>query len=135
MLGTNFARAANINENTSASIKFIIGPAADTIASAALVEILPLKFLGFISTGLPQPIWANISIIIPIGSKCDNGFKLNLPCIFGVSSPSFTAAKACANSWNVIAIKTPGKLSNKPNKLTPLVIILLITIINNIIYK
>ena len=54
--GTNFTSAANINENTSDSIKFIIGPAADTIASAALVDILPLKFLGFISTGLPQPI-------------------------------------------------------------------------------
>ena len=54
-----------------------------------------------------------ISIIVPNGSRCLNGFKFSLPCLLGVSSPNLSAAKACANSWNVIAINIPGIVSTK----------------------
>lgn len=36
-------------------MKFIIGPAAATMASALDKEYFPSKFLGFISTGFPHP--------------------------------------------------------------------------------
>ena len=95
-----------------ANIKFIIGPAAETIASPFDIDIVLLKFVGLICTGFPHPTLANSNINEPIGSKCAKGFKLSLPCNLGVSSPNLSAAKACANSWNVIAIKTPGILYN-----------------------
>ena len=100
---------AYIIKNTNASIKFIIGPAAATIASAFEIEYFPSKFLEFICTGLPQPKPKSIKHINPTGSIWLIGFKLSLPCCLGVSSPSFVAAHACANSWNVIATITPGK--------------------------
>ena len=69
-------------------MKLANGPAIETTASAFLTEIFLLKFLESISTGLPHPKPKNNSITIPIGSMCFNGFKLNLPCDFAVSSPN-----------------------------------------------
>ena len=51
--------------------------------------------------------------INPAISICENGFNVSLPIAFCVLSPSLYAVYACANSWNVIAINTPGMLINK----------------------
>ena len=104
---------------TIARIKFIRGPATETIASPVLADIFLVKLFGLICTGFPHPIWAKISIITPNGSKCASGFKLILPWFLGVSSPNLSAAKAWAYSWKVIAIRTPGMVSTKPNISTP----------------
>lgn len=71
------------------------GPAAATIA---LSRIGFLKLFGFTGTGFPQPIFAIKIINVPSGSKCLSGFKLTLPCIFAVGSPSLNAVQACAHS-------------------------------------
>ena len=100
---------AYIIKNINAIIKFITGPATATIASAFEREYFPSKFLGFICTGFPHPNPSNAKHTIPIGSIWLIGFRFNLPCSLGVSSPNFVATQACANSWNVIATTTPGK--------------------------
>ena len=45
-----------------------------------------------------EELRANINIKKPTGSICDKGFKFNLPCLRGVSSPNLSATNACANS-------------------------------------
>ena len=107
----NSAKKKLITVNNIAIKKFINGPATETIASQVPLDLLLVKLLGFISTGLPQPIWANINSINPKGSKCFIGSKVSLPWFLGVVSPNLSAAKACANSWQVIAITTAGSVS------------------------
>ena len=91
MMYANAFIANNIIVNTIAIIKFITGPARATIASCADIDLFLLKFVGLISTGFPQPKGANINIKKPTGSICDKGFKFNLPCLRGVSSPNLSA--------------------------------------------
>ena len=101
-------------ENTKANIKFISGPAKATIASPLDMLTFLLNLVGFICTGFPHPNLVNNSIKKPIGSICFRGFNVTLPWFLGVSSPNLSAAKACANSWNVIAIITAGRANINP---------------------
>ena len=117
--------------NIIASKKFINGPAIETNASAFVKEYFLSKFLELISTGFPHPNPTNIKHSKPTGSVWLNGFKFNLPCNLGVSSPSFVAIQAWANSWKVIAIITPGREYTKVAKFIPPVI----RFISNIIPK
>lgn len=95
----------------NASIKFISGPANDTIVSPFSLETFE-KLFGFICTGLPHPICANISKNIPTGSICFIGSNVSLPWFLGVGSPNLSAANAWANSWKDIASITPGNVNN-----------------------
>ena len=44
-------------------------------------------------------------MIVPIGSICAIGFRVSLPSILAVGSPSLFAANPCDSSWKTIAIK------------------------------
>src|SRR6478672_11396268 len=71
--------------------KLLNGPAKDTDTPASLGFLKKKRFTG---TGRAQPNPATKIKIVPIGSKCFIGFKVNLPCFLAVSSPNFHAAKA-----------------------------------------
>lgn len=92
-------------------------------------EIKAESLLGFCrlyestGTGLPQPNLVKRMAKVPKGSRWAIGFKVNLPFILGVGSPSLSAIKAWLNSWISIAIKRPmikekndnGSVNNRPN--------------------
>ena len=89
--GAKVLIANNIIVNIKAIIIFIRGPASATSISCFAIDLFLLKFVGFISTGFPHPKCTNISMKNPTGSICASGFKVTLPCLLGVSSPSLSA--------------------------------------------
>jgi len=56
------------------------------------------KLKGFIGTGFPQPKPASKIQTVPMGSKWERGFRVNLPSSLAVGSPSLKAERAWANS-------------------------------------
>jgi hypothetical protein len=90
---------------------FVAGPAA---AESAISRLGLLKFMGLIGTGFAYPK-TNCPCVemsrsagrstVPIRSMCAIGFRVSLPSIFAVGSPSLYATNPCATSWNVIAIR------------------------------
>ena len=77
--------------------RFVIGPAAATSTMSRLGLRRRAKFTG---TGFAQPkrnpelLISSSSgrITLPSGSMCGNGFSVNRPARFAVSSPSALAA-------------------------------------------
>jgi len=65
---------------------------------------------ALIGIGRDHPYPNRKNTIIPIGSKCLNGFGVALPKRIGVLSPSATAARACAHSCKPRAKITAGIL-------------------------
>lgn len=69
---------------TKAVIKFAIQPAKETPIAPSLLGSSLEKLTG---TGFAHPKLKRIKDIVPIGSKCFRGLKLNLPSCFAVVSP------------------------------------------------
>ena len=81
-------------EKTSAKNTFEAGP-----ASATSIWCVGLgMFLKSIMTGFAQPKPTVKSKIVPRGSRCFKGFRVNLPIIFAVGSPNLYATQPCASS-------------------------------------
>ena len=91
----NIIRSFRIIVTKIASNKLEAGPARDV---NIIPFLLSLKFLSSTVTGLPQPTPTSTIAINPIGSICANGFKVSLPLIFWLISPSLYATQACAYS-------------------------------------
>jgi len=94
----------------------IAGPASDTIISSRFGL---RKLTGLIITGFAHPNRTRKSMISPIGSICALGSMVKRPISRGVKSPRDTAARACAYSWNVMAMISPGMPSSISVKLNP----------------
>ena len=67
---------------------------------------------GFVFTGFPQPMnpppnndIAKGRITVPSQSTCASGFSVTRPSNTGVSSPSFIATQAWANSCGTVSIQ------------------------------
>lgn len=115
-------RAGNVTGKTSrirktsaqkiANPKLAKIPADDTKSSPFLIF---LKFKGLTGTGFAQasigPGGVPVSIagikikagrrIVPIGSICGSGFRVNLPALWAVVSPNFKATSPCMTSCNM----------------------------------
>ena len=79
-------------ENAIAIIKLDNGPAKATI-------YVFFPFLNFnLQEQLAQPNLMIKIAKVPNRSRCFNGFSVNLPSLFAVSSPSLDAASAWLNS-------------------------------------
>lgn len=96
------ATLSRIPSNTCSRIALTVanrmletGPATEISAASRLGL---RRLYGSNGTGLPQPKRAMRIIIVPSGSRCANGFKVNRPMSRGVGSPSLSAVKAWANS-------------------------------------
>ena len=83
-------------------MKFENGPAKETKASSLKMF---LNFDLLTGTGFAHPINAILEVseimgirYVPIRSACLNGFKVNRPRFFAVSSPKIEADSAWANS-------------------------------------
>ena len=92
--------------NTRASRKFETGPAAATSMCPLRMVTSRRKLAGLYGVGLAQPrrgrlvkIWMSGNRSVPIGSMCTIGLRLTRPRFLAVSSPSFQAIQACADSW------------------------------------
>lgn len=113
-----------IKLKTKAIEKFVKGPAMATFKAP---HFWSLKFKGLIGTGFAQPkigplpkVAANKikgSKIVPKGSMCFKGFKLNLPISRAVLSPKDKATLPWAISWMTIEV-------NKTIKVKTVIIIL-----------
>jgi len=80
---------------TNANNRFAAGPAKATF----IISVLGFfRYRASTGTGFayPKPIIRIIND--PIGSRCANGFNVNLPDCFAVGSPSLYATQAWANS-------------------------------------
>lgn len=78
-----------ISEIMVARIRLLAGPAKEIRAESRLGEA---KLYGSTCTGFPHPNPKTKSRRVPIGSKCDKGFKVSLPLALAVGSPSLSAA-------------------------------------------
>ncbi len=74
---------------------FAVTPAAETKIRPFLKSLNLLKFTG---TGFAHPKPKINNIIVPIGSRCLTGFRLNLPNHRAVESPILSATQPCASS-------------------------------------
>jgi hypothetical protein len=86
---------------------FETGPAR---AVSAIPAFSFLKFEGFTGVGFAHPTPVNIRQRNPKRSKCLAGFMLILPLFLPVLSPSISAVRACADSWNGMAISRAAAL-------------------------
>lgn len=84
-----------IKPKNIATIKFVAGPAKETLS---IPHFWSLKLYGFTGTGFAQPKIGplpavntskiNGKIIVPNGSICLIGFRVNLPSLLAVVSPN-----------------------------------------------
>lgn len=86
-------------------MKFDNGPANATKYKLFLPRLRRLILTG---TGLAHPNLIIRIASVPNGSKCFNGFKVNLPNRLAVSSPSLYEARAWLYSWTVSENNTIG---------------------------
>ena len=105
-VGSNVRISAKSKALTTASSRFIPGPAAATSAMSRRGWCI---FRGSIGTGLAQPnrkLPGNIKqisgkIMVPNGSIWAIGFRVNLPAFSAVWSPKIKATYQCITSWTM----------------------------------
>ena len=105
----------NLNGTTAADAATTLdmGPASDT---AAMPDRAPLlNRAGLTGVGFPYPNPTNASMAVPMGSRCERGFRVSRPSSFAVWSPSRLAVSAWLNSWTVIA---PTMATANPKSVT-----------------
>lgn len=97
-------RNRNRREQMTDKRMFAVAPASD-INAASLRGLRKLN--GSKRTGLPQPNPTRNMRIVPTGSRCASGLNDSRPSSRGFGSPSRSATHAWANSWIVMADKSP----------------------------
>src|SRR6266536_3502375 len=86
----------------------------DWIGTALLPFITSLLGAGFLGWGKPAPRSEVIKgrRAVPIQSTCARGCKVKRPSRRGVSSPSFVATQACANSCGAVRTHSRSTFSS-----------------------
>lgn len=114
--------SCNIPAPPKAKSKFVSGPDTPTKAApnSSYFTLLGLNGTGLAAKngGKPATIRTTGNSTVVIGSMCFKGFRVILPSLSAVSSPSQRPVNACIASCKVIDIKIETSTQANINKLT-----------------